>query len=440
MTGAGQSRLRQVLDDACAAAGGADLDELTVQAPNNDPFRCDTGARRAWARWFAEQIARHVPRGDIHLRALHYRLVGSALLPDGKPYVNNFTNWAALIKAAQFARWLGFIDFARIADGRNADPEILTRTDSTYLGRTGITVIGGSIQIPSLDYSEIRPLYYAVRPGTRQPYRIILMGEKSSLRSELLPVAERVYGELLLPSGDPTDSMLAAMAGRAAEDGRPVALLYFADFDPSGWHMPIAVARRLQALIEGGFFPDLKIRVHRVALTRQQCVAFDLPSSVLKETERRGDQWRADTSREQTEVDALIGQHPGELRRIAAATCRPFFDPSLEERAQTLATMFEIEGRKRLMASDHYAPACAILEQAKADVAVAIDGVWAAAKALESAKDLALGMLRDLHDENFAIPVPEPETSPPPEALFDSDDDYATATAKLIANKRAAGQ
>ena len=83
--------------------------------------------------------------------------------------------------------------------------------------------------------------------SARQPYRVVLIGEKTSLSEPLHPIAREIGAELLLPTGDASDTMFAAMAGRA-DDGRPAIVLYFSDFDPSGFNMATSVARRLQAL------------------------------------------------------------------------------------------------------------------------------------------------------------------------------------------------
>ena len=100
--------------------------------------------------------------------------------------------------------------------------------------------------------------------------------------------------------------MIAEMAARAAEDPRPAVVLYFSDFDPSGWQMPVSVSRKLQAL-RTLRHPDLRIAVHPVALTLDQVRDLNLPSTPLKETEKRADKWRARMGHEQTEIDALGG-------------------------------------------------------------------------------------------------------------------------------------
>ena len=42
-------------------------------------------------------------------------------------------------------------------------------------------------------------------------------------------------------------SLAHQMASVAADDGRPMVVLYFSDCDPSGWQMPISLSRKLQA-------------------------------------------------------------------------------------------------------------------------------------------------------------------------------------------------
>jgi len=82
----------------------------------------------------------------------------------------------------------------------------------------------------------------------KQPFRICSIGEESSLEDILLPIAKKVSGELVLPTGDISNTLLSAIEQRAATGGRPLVILCFSDFDPSGFNMPNSVARKLQAL------------------------------------------------------------------------------------------------------------------------------------------------------------------------------------------------
>ena len=117
--------LRRVLEAACGP--GIALRDLTVLAVQNDPYRVDTPAGHRDGQWFAEQLARLNRTTAIHLRGLHYAIVaaGNVLKPNGQPYINTDENWLWLQdKAADAARWLGYVPFDRIIDARNAPPVI----------------------------------------------------------------------------------------------------------------------------------------------------------------------------------------------------------------------------------------------------------------------------------------------------------------------------
>ena len=58
--------------------------------------------------------------------------------------------------------------------------------------------------------------------------------------------------DVVLDTGDASDSHLYQMAKRAAADPRPFVVFYVSDFDPSGYAMPTAVARKFQALCDLG--------------------------------------------------------------------------------------------------------------------------------------------------------------------------------------------
>jgi hypothetical protein len=132
-------------------------------------------------------------------------------------------------------------------------------------------------------------------------------------------------------------------------------VFYFGDFDPAGWNMPIAVARKLQAHRHLRI-SELEVQVHRVALTRQQVLEHDLPSTPLKDTERHADRWRPEMGREQTEIDALAALRPHVLAKIARGAVRPFFDATLYDRFFQ-ATMLPVDTQAWFRALPEYAPA-----------------------------------------------------------------------------------
>lgn len=95
------------------------------------------------------------------------------------------------------------------------------------------------------------------------------------------------------------------MARQAVEDRRPLVVFTLSDADPFGYQMSVSIARKLQALRDVEF-PPLEYRLIPVTLKPGQADELDLPSTPLKETEKRGDRWQAAFGREQTEIDAAL--------------------------------------------------------------------------------------------------------------------------------------
>jgi hypothetical protein len=421
----GYGPLRQVLANAING-DGSPLSSLTVLSPQNDPYRLDLPDSHRNGQWFAEVVVRLVPSGRVHLRGLHYRLVSAAdvIRPDNsEPYINTDEAWDWLQnKAAKSGRWLGYVDFDRISDERNAAPEIFL--PEKHSGSLSYLVQGVPIELPSL--ISATPRLYCGAFHAQQPYRICFIGEKTSLREVLLPLAQRVNGELCLPTGEATDTMIHGIAARAVEDGRPTVCLYFSDFDPSGHQMPVSVARKLQALRDLKF-PTLNIQVIAACLTLEQVERLGLPSSPLKETERRADKWKRTTGHEQVEIDSLAALQPDELRRIARDAVEPFFDFSLARRLNEASEEWHTEANEQLIDHPSYqecvekiTDALNNLEEAKADY--------------DQVQQDSLVALRGIELPHPDVPEPEIETQPPA-PLFTTTDDFATASRRLIAHK-----
>jgi hypothetical protein len=66
------------------------------------------------------------------------------------------------------------------------------------------------------------------------------------------------------------------------------------------------------------------------AVTVEQVVDLGLPSTPLKETEKRASGWKTRYGVEQTEIDALATLRPDELRRIVRRAVAPYWDAGLE--------------------------------------------------------------------------------------------------------------
>lgn len=311
------------------------LDTLAVLSPANDPYLA--WRHRREAEWFARWFDRLVPPpAKKHLRGLFYLLVTrpDATGPDGKTFVNDYAHWQIVLSASKAARWLGLVPPERIIDERNSPPEIFVPSPGPV---TASVTTGEGCTIPA---SPTLPGIALNGFVGRQPCRIVFYGEKSSLGEVLRPIAEQTGAEMILATGESSDTLIAGMAQRAADDGRPAVVLYFSDFDPSGHEMPANVARKLMALRDL-YHPDLNVKLYPVALTIEQVRTLSLPSSPLKATERRAAKWRQAMGHEQTEIDALVELHPDALRRAVYDAIRPFYDAGLNNR------VFEAEQRWR---------------------------------------------------------------------------------------------
>jgi len=396
----------------------------------NDPFRIDTRASHRDGRWLADMAgALGLGDGTIHLRGLHYAVLGQPM-PDGTPYENTAKNWEWLAgEAAKAARFLGYIPFDQIVDQRNAQPVIRIRETE---GPQAYLTTQLHVRIPDAD--ELEPQIDVEGFAGIQPYRLALVGEKSSLEPVLGPIANTYKADLFLPTGEISDTQIYLLAKAAQDDGRPLVVLYFADCDPGGWQMSVSVARKLQAfktLLSK--MPDFEL--YRVALTPWWVSEYNrthdepLPSSPLKETEKRGDKWRAAWGIEQTEIDSLLT--PGRrhvLRTLARDAIAPFYDRTLDDRvwdtreewlARAQEAVEAITGTERLQAI-------------RDDAARQLEGMRQQINELNAALRIDPG---DIELPPFEIPEADADGMGALPPLLDSRWEFAEQCQRLIASK-----
>lgn len=413
---------------ATKAATRLTLDDLTALAPNNDPYRCDTGAGHRDAQWLVDQLQAGFPDDrPVHLRGLHYSIVarGNVLKPNGERYINDDADWTWLVnRAAKSARWLGYIPFDRFTDNRNAAPELVTREE--LAAPLPALDIGPKIELPDPASFTLRPVPIGFEP--RQAFALSIFGEKSSLRAVLAPLCRQLGADLYLPSGEMSDTLIYTMAQRGAEDGRPMVLLTLSDADPSGWQMPVSLARKLQALRDLAF-PTLDFRVVPVALTAAQAADLDLPSTPLKEGERRADKWREAFGREQTEIDALEALRPDLLAQMVRDAAAPYFDATLRERVWDAKWQWEKDARQAIQntAADDLASvrtlARAILPEQRAYLDALKSQLFDAAAKVTP------------HLPPIVIPTPTTPAPDPSSILLSSEWSWQDQTAALKARK-----
>ena len=359
------------------------LIDFTVLSKKRDPYRLDTPQGRRLGQWFAGWLDRLFPESGapVHLRGLHYALVstGGVAKPDGAPYVNTESDSLWLEEAAKAARWLGYVDFERIVDQRNSAP-VKRLSFNAEPPQPVVTISAGAVTGIADEMSRSRASAYSVasfsadasatahaslsvereaslasrpceprlslddlKPPVK-PYTFAFFGEKSSLEPVLGQLAEHYGASLYLGAGELSDTLIYDMAKEASDDGRPMIVFTFSDFDPSGWQMPISIGRKLQALRDLQF-PTLRAQVVPVSLTLEQVIENRLPTTPVKAEEGRREQWDdafGPAMREaglvsgdqpaQVEIDALAVLRPEVLRRTTHEAIAPYLDTTAHER------------------------------------------------------------------------------------------------------------
>jgi hypothetical protein len=203
-------------------------------------------------------------------------------------------------------------------------------------------------------------------------------------------------------------------------------VLYFADCDPAGWQMAISVSRKLQAL-KVLFFGDLDMEMHRVGLVPDQVREYGLPSTPLKDTERRGDKWVQAMGVQQTEIDALAALQPDVLTQMARDAIAPFFDSTLDARRLRIARQWREAAQQAVDEQGGEQ-----LDQLRVD----------AADRLTEIRDRLGEIAEEIHIDADMFDLPDvPELPVPeldgdrPDPLFDSRWDFAEQCRQLIASK-----
>ena len=422
----GHGALRLILETAYEELGYSRAD-LTVLSAQVDPYRLDTPSGHRDGKWAAEQLKRGFGRDRrTHWRGLHYAIVarGNVRKPDGEVFRNTETDWKWLVDVAgKSARWLGHIPFERITDNRNAEPIIHRKA---RVSPEAWVSIGLDFAIPDID--DIEPTPGASGFVARQAFQFAIFGEKGSLEEVLLPLAEYYEADLYLPSGEISDSLLYRMAKDAVKDRRPLVVFTVSDCDPSGRQMPISIGRKLQALRDL-LFPDLRFEVVPAALTVEQVRDLDLPSTPLKETEKRASRWRKAFGVEQTEIDALATLRPDALREIIDRAFDPYFDRALKASVDTAEQEWLVAAQEAMVEqiNNTLLPICASKPRHELE-------------ALRTEIDRINEQLHLVAADHVTLPeieVPQPEIADDAErhALVEVDQNWVQVTRALIAQK-----
>ena len=214
----------------------------------------------------------------------------------------------------------------------------------------------------------------------------------------------------------------------------------------------------MQALIDLEF-PSLKVDVIHIGLTPAQARRYRLLSSPLSPKEMRRTRWRERMGVEQTEIDALLARHPGELTKLIRRAFEPHYDPTLAHRVYIaeqdwrVAAQAEIE-RQIEIVPDLAAEKEAIEEKAP-NVSARIERLDTEVERMRKAIDWINGEAGEIENEIAGIntelediasqidleppDVPEPDLPDQPEdgpnLVFSSSWSWVEATENMKARK-----
>lgn len=389
--------------------------------PGNDPFYAGAPAREMHARWFASLWKRFGFTDGVHLRRIHYKFISQEtpiLRADGPPYLNTDTCWQKLIRAAADARYLGLVPREAFVDRRNDAPttHLVSRQPASLYWADDLSASELPDEMPEF------PRLLVERPRGIERYHVELWAEKTTINDVLLPIASRYGLNVVTGAGELSIPACCDLVERARESRRPVRILYLSDFDPSGQNMPVSVARKIEFLLHDEEL-DLDVRVCQIVLTVEQCEAYHLPRTPLKDSDRRAASFEARFGEGATELDALEALHPGELERIVRREVGRYRDPTIERRVRDMESEIQAElDEAHAAALERHQHQIHDLEEEYADVAERYRAWEARAETFSQAfKSEVLETAPDLD----AVEWPEAaEGDEDPDPLFDSRRDY----------------
>lgn len=359
---------------------GRSVKGLIVLAPQNDPFYCGSKGQAAKAEWFMSLVDRfgHNADGKCHLRRLHYKLWQlSVPKANGDVYENTQADWSYLMNCGKYARYLGLVSADIFLDLRNKKPSYdyaptWSKAPGFYLNTwqdTDITVP----QFPDL------PDFQTNEGKPKQDYHVEIWIEKSTMNDVLLPVCKKYGVNAVVGMGELSITNVRDFFRRARRAGKPVVILYIADFDPAGYRMPVSVARKIE------FFAQKEtgssITLHPIMLTQAQVDDYQLPPMpFVKLANARKAANMTVFSDYAVELDALEAIHPGVFAEIVSREIERYIDPKLDDKHQTVyKTMRDAVDSRRDDALEPFADDWTFLtasyENAKRDFERAIEPI-----------------------------------------------------------------
>lgn len=296
--------------------------DLLALSVSHDPFYVGRPMELQMAQWAAE-IYKTLDRKHLYLRGIHYRLVSreGLLRWDGQPYLNTKACWNGLNLAFKYARYLRLIPYDALEDRKH--PQVIE--NALYWNDKSVDDAVEEYLTAEYIAEKIVKDFWLCNPRNVQPYHMEIWVEKSDMNHVLMPIA-RAYGVNLQTSeGEISLTRIWEMIKRVREHDKPVRIFYISDFDPVGQNIPVSASRKIEFFVRT-LMPERDIRLDQIALTKEQCIEYQLPRTPLKESDMQKNKFEAQHGAGATELSALEELHPGVLALIVKDALNQYYD------------------------------------------------------------------------------------------------------------------
>lgn len=229
----------------------------------------------------------------ITLRQLYYRLVSRHIIP------NTVNSYKRLSRIMVKAREQGDAPVNCIEDRSR---RIIGRGDTGYCSAEEYL----KAKLSSLQDSWKG---FSMPMWEEQPRNVLISLEKDALSRLVSRVANRYSVRTFPTRGYPSFSYVQRMANYIQNQlgGKPTAVLYFGDFDPSGVDIERDLSQRLEK------YGATQFKVKRIALTPDQIRDHQLPPMPVKRSDARSEGFLEEFGDRAVELDAL---DPNRLQRL----------------------------------------------------------------------------------------------------------------------------
>jgi hypothetical protein len=244
---------------------------------------------------------------------------------------NTRSNYTSLSSILVKARERGEVDYKRIEDRireTNLDRYALAGPQNLY-----------DMMTRTLDYAANQ---YKRDPWLDQENYVEVWLEKDALSTVVSRVSTDLYQvPVAVNRGYGSFSFVRDGAERIGSIDKSLHILYFGDFDPSGEDMVRDLQKRIVRYSQG----ERLVRVHKIALTKEQIRQYDIPESLAKPDDTRTKAFIAKHGSKTAELDAIA---PNDLQDMVKTAIEEYIDPKKWQESNDKSTEDKQQIRKKL--------------------------------------------------------------------------------------------